>query len=222
MSIFRKTLISDKDYSLKKYFQDEYDILIPELPGSSINVYKNDEENFLKMLDVCAAWIKKNYEGKKIIVSGHSFGCWLALGLAYRLQNEDVSVILNNCFYDSQSAIIWTLFPLNKKFIKTFTGKIYSNDDILKNLNHVKNIFILAQKKDFFCSYQDSVKLKQKYKNIKLINIFPDSRNFPYSQHHRINFEENFWIASNIENKNYSFIEDNYVTFYKNFFANKK
>ena len=219
MSIFRKSLIGEEDYSLRKYFQDDFDILIPELPGSSINVYKNDEENFLKMLDVCAAWIKKNYSGEKIVISGHSFGCWLALGLAHRLKSENVSVILNNCFYDSQSAIIWTLSPLSKKFIKKITAQVYSNDDLLKDLNSVKTIFILAQKKDFICPYDDAKKLGKKYKNVQLIDIFPDSRNYSYEYHHRINFEENFWIASNIENKNYSFTKDNYKIFYKKFFV---
>lgn len=217
MTIFRKTLIGEKPYSLQTYFKNDFDILIPEWPGTSINDYKNDKENFEKMTDVCAKWLREKYQGKKIIIGGHSFGCWLALCLAKKLQDQDIVIILNNAFYDNQTAMLWTLSPFNKKFLQSVTTKVYKNDEILQTLKHLhKKIFILANPKDLICPYQDSQNLKRQNPEIELLNIFPDSRNFVYKNHMKINFEENFWIATNAVKEKYYLTEKDYNDYKKN------
>jgi predicted esterase len=215
-TIFRKNLIGETPYSLRTYFKNDFDILIPEWPGTSINDYKNDKENFEQMIDVCAEWLKKKYQGKKIIIGGHSFGCWIALGLVKKLEDRDLTVILNNIFYDNQTAILWTLSPFHKKFLKSVTTRIYKNDELLQSVKHLhKKIFILAHPKDFVCSYEDAQKLKSQNPEIKLLDIFPDSRNFSYENHTKINFEENFWIAQNAVEGKYFLKEEDYTKFKK-------
>ncbi len=214
MSIFRKSFLSDEPYSLRTYFKNDFDILIPELPGSSINTYQNDEKNFEKMVDVCAKWLRDHYQGKKIFIGGHSFGCWLALKLAEKLQDQDITVILNNVFFNNQTATVWTLSPVNEKFIKSLTTNVYDNNEILQRIKPLhKKIFILSHPKDFICPYEDAKKLKSNNPDIHLVNIFKDSRNFNYRYHVKINFEENFWIAKNDNEDANFFTETNYQKF---------
>lgn len=221
MSIFRKSFLSDKPYSLRTYFKNDFDILIPELPGSSINTYQNDEKNFEKMVDVCAKWLRDNYQGKKIFIGGHSFGCWLALKLAEKLQDQDITVILNNVFFNNQTATVWTLSPVNEKFLKTVTTNVYDNNEILQRLKPLhEKIFILAHPEDRICPYEDAKKLKSLNPNVRLINIFKDSRNLSYHQHIKINFEENFWIAQNASHGAKFFTKENYKKFKKSLAQN--
>lgn len=216
-SIFRKSFLSDVPYSLRTYFKNDFDILIPELPGSSINTYQNDEKNFEQMVDVCAKWLRERYEGKKIFIGGHSFGCWLALKLAEKLQDQDVTIILNSAFFDNQTAIIWTLSPVNEKFLKSVTTKVYDNNEILQKLKHLHNrVFLLAHPKDSVCPYEDAKKLKSQNPGVRLINIFKDSRNFSYRHHVKVNFEENLWIAQNAWQDSSFFTEENYKKFKRN------
>lgn len=231
MSIFRENLISEKNHSLYTYFKDDFDVLIPEWPGSSINNYKNDKKNFERMIDVCAEWLKKNYNGKKIIISGHSFGCWLALGLAKKLKDQDITVILNNAFYDNQTAILWTLSPIhdkffkpvNDKFLKAVTTKEYRNNIVLQDLYDIhEKIFILANPRDMVCPYHDAQKLKLENPRINMLDVLTDSRNFVYKTHTKINFEENFWIAQNVINNNYVLTENDYNAFKKGLVSSNK
>ncbi len=215
MTIFRDSYTGLLPHSIRRYFQDEFDILVPEFPGSTINPYVNDEENFEKMLDVCAKWVKKNYSGKEILLIGHSFGCWLTLGLAKRLEDENISIILNNPFYDSQTAMAWTL-PVSKKLTYSLTKKRYSNDERLKDLG-AKNIFILATPKDPICPYTDALKLKEQYGFIKFVNICADSRGFIYKYHAHVNFEQNFWLAQHLHDDQYLFTEEAYDVFKQQF-----
>jgi len=220
VSIFRKTFLSDATHSLVTYFKDDYDILIPELPGSSINTYCNDKKNFEKMLNVCEKWLREQYQGKKILICGHSFGCWMALKLAEKLQDQDINVILNNPFFDNQTATVWTLSPINKKFLTSVTTKIYDNNEVLQKIKHLhKKIFILTHPLDFVCPYEDAKKLKDQNPNVNFVHIFNDSRNFNYKNHIKINFEEDLWIAQNASNDPDFFTEENYKKFYQGFVA---
>lgn len=218
MSIFRKSFLSDEPYSLRTYFKNDYDILIPELPGSSINKYQNDELNFEKMVEVCAKWLIDHYHGKKIFIGGHSFGCWLALKLAEKLQDQDITVILNNVFFNNQTATVWTLSPVNEKLIKSVTTNVYDNNEILQRIKPLhKKIFLLAHPQDFICPYEDAKKLKSQNPDVHLVNLFKDSRNLDYRYHTKINFEENFWIAQNANEDAIFFIEKNYKKFKQGF-----
>lgn len=214
MSIFRKSFLSNEPYSLRAYFKNDFDILIPELPGSSINTYQNDEKNFEKMVDVCAKWLRDHYQGKKIFIGGHSFGCWLALKLAEKLQDQDVVVMLNNVFFNNQTATVWTLSPVNEKLIKSVTTNVYDNNEILQRIKPLhKRIFLLAHPKDFVCPYEDAKKLKSQNPDVHLVNLFKDSRNLNYRYHTKINFEENFWIAQNAHKNSTFFTKGNYQQF---------
>ena len=217
-TMFWTSLTGDPYYTLKTNMKNDFDLLIPEYPGYGVNNFKTDRKNLEKMLDVYTEWITDNYHGKKIIIGGHSFGCWLALKLANALvEEENIDVIMNNPFFNNQTSMLWVAGrKYGEKFVKLLTSVEYENDKLIKNLEGKNvNIFITAIKKDAVCSYDDAVKLAELGDYVHFIKVKNNSRNFKHTIHRYVNHEQNLWIAKNILQKNYNIAPEDYEKFKK-------
>ncbi|MDR2402071.1 MAG: alpha/beta hydrolase [Cytophagales bacterium] len=214
-TMFWTSLTGNPYYTLKTNLQNDFDILIPEYPGYGVNNFKNDRKNLEKMVGVYADWIQENYHGKKIIIGGHSFGCWIALSLTNKLADENVNVILNNPFYNNQTTMLWAV---GKKYGETLTKFLtfveYENDKLIKSLGGKNvNIYITSLKEDKVCAYEDSVRLSKLCDYVHLIDLCDNSKNFKHRIHRYVNHEQNLWISRNILNEKFYFSEADYDLF---------
>ena len=215
-SIFWKSLTGDYNYSLVSNFKDDFDIFIPEYPSYLAG---NNKKKFELMIKECAKWIRKNYNGQKIIIGGHSFGCWLALFLANKLKDQDINVILNQPFYDNKRAMVWTAQKFIGEKISNFLASVeYDNAKLILKLKKNKdlNIYITALETDHLCKYEDSIELSKLGDKIHFMHIMVNSYDFEHTKHRHINHEQNLWIAKNVIEGKYKLKLEDYNVFKAN------
>ena len=184
-----ESIFSIYDLFLKtNVFSEGYDLLIPELPGYPKNkegdFSEETREGYIeKILDFC----KTYYRNKRIVIIGHSLGCYFATLLASKDESNSIfkKLIIACPFFTDKTAarniVKENIAPLcgiccanclNTTIVNPIYREKLSNEENIKNVK--SDIDILYAPNDKVTSPKDAESLFNIFKDPKDYNIDVD------------------------------------------------
>ena len=170
----------------KIVFEKGYDLLIPELPGYPGNNEGDfSEETRLKYMEKILEFCKTYYKGQRIVIIGHSLGCYFATLLASKDEENLVKKLIIACpFFTDKTAAKYIGKQntsccceccgtcLSECIVNPIYREKLSNEENIKNVKC--NIDILYAPNDKVISPKDAESLFNIFKNSKDYNIGED------------------------------------------------
>ena len=170
----------------KIVFEKGYDLLIPELPGYPWNNEGDfSEETKLKYMEKILEFCKTYYKGQRIVILGHSLGCYFATYLASMDNNSLFNKLIIACpFFTDKTAAKYIGIQntsccceccgtcLSECIVTPIYKEKLTNKENIKNVKC--NIDILYAPNDKVISPKDAESLFNIFKNSKDYNIGED------------------------------------------------
>ena len=173
----------------KIVFEKGYDLLIPELPGYPGNNEGDfSEETRLKYMEKILEFCKTYYKGQRIVIIGHSLGCYFATLLASKDEENLVKKLIIACPFFTDKTAAKYIGKQNTSCCCECCGTCLSecivtpiyrekllNEENIKNVK--SDIDILYAPNDKVISPKDAESLFNIFKNSKDYNIGEDQDN---------------------------------------------
>ena len=170
----------------KIVFEKGYDLLIPELPGYPGNNEGDfSEETRLKYMEKILEFCKTYYKGQRIVIIGHSLGCYFATLLASKDEENLVKKLIIACPFFTDKTAAKYIGKQNTSCCCECCGTCLSecivtpiyrekllNEENIKNVK--SDIDILYAPNDKVISPKDAESLFNIFKNSKDYNIGED------------------------------------------------